>query len=150
MDQCHLCQAWVHPECFGEDVFKPYRHLVLRVMSTFVERLLESLFVKLERSNQELVSLTGEQNQEIRGLRGDIATSKRASRRRRRRQRWVTTGLWGTVCYVIYASSGNPIKIRKKSGAILADIEQIIDDAANTETIDEINVHRQRNSRNNE
>ena len=35
-------------------------------------------------------------------------------------------------------SSGNPIKIRRKSGATLADIEQMIDDAAKTETIDEI------------
>ena len=38
----------------------------------------------------------------------------------------------------MYASSCNPIKIRKKSGAILADIEQMLYDAANTETIDEI------------
>ena len=43
---------------------------------------------------------------------------------------------------MIYASSSNPIKIRKKSGAILADIEQMIDDAANTETIDEIVIDR--------
>ena len=42
----------------------------------------------------------------------------------------------------MYASSGNPIKIRLKSGAILADIEQMIDDAANTETIDEIVIDR--------
>ena len=42
----------------------------------------------------------------------------------------------------MYASSGNPIKIRKKSAAILADIEQMIDDAANTETIDEIVIDR--------
>ena len=54
-----------------------------RMLPTFVERLLEktshieALFVKLERSNQQLVSLMGEQNQEIRGLRGDIAKSKR-------------------------------------------------------------------------
>ena len=39
---------------------------------------------------------------------------------------------------LIKTSSGNPIKIRRKSGATLADIEQIIDDAAKTETIDEI------------
>ena len=31
-------------------------------------------------------------------------------------------------------NSGNPIKIRRKSGATLADIEQMIDDAAKTET----------------
>ena len=39
----------------------------------------------------------------------------------------------------MYASSGNPIKIRKKSAAILADIEQMIDDG---ETIDEIVIDR--------
>ena len=32
-------------------------------------------------------------------------------------------------------SNGYPIKIRRKSGATLADIEQMIDDAAKTETI---------------
>ena len=37
-------------------------------------------------------------------------------------------------------SSGNPIKIRRNSGATHADIEQMIDDAAKTETIDEIFV----------
>ena len=42
----------------------------------------------------------------------------------------------------MYASSGNPIKIQKKSAAILADIEQMIDDTANTETIDEIVIDR--------
>ena len=83
MDQCHLCQAWVHPECFGKDdkdIIGIWCCASCRMLPTFVESLLEktshleSLFVKLERSNQELVSLTGEQNQEIRGLRGDIAT----------------------------------------------------------------------------
>ena len=42
----------------------------------------------------------------------------------------------------MYASSGKPIKIQKKSAAILADIEQMIDDTANTETIDEIVIDR--------
>ena len=54
-----------------------------RMLPTLVERLLEktsmleSLVVKLERSNQQLLSLMGEQSQEIRRLREDIATSKR-------------------------------------------------------------------------
>ncbi|KAK2171550.1 hypothetical protein NP493_1054g00035 [Ridgeia piscesae] len=39
--------------------------------------MLESLVIKLERSKQQLVSLMGEQSQEIRGLREDIATSRR-------------------------------------------------------------------------
>ena len=86
MYQCHLCQAWVHPECFCEDdkdVIGICSCASCRMLPTFEERLLEktshleSLFVKLERSNQQLVSLMCEQNQEIRGLREDIAKSKR-------------------------------------------------------------------------
>ena len=69
IDQCHLCQAWVHPECVGED----YKDIIgicscasCRMLPTLVERLLEktsqfeSLFVKLERSNQQLVSMLSE------------------------------------------------------------------------------------------
>ena len=75
------------PECFGEDdkdIIGIWSCASCRMLPTFAERLLEktshleSLFVKLERPNQQLVSLMGEQNQEIRGLREDIATSKRA------------------------------------------------------------------------
>ena len=86
--QCHLCQSWVHPECFAEDntdIIGIWSCASCRMLPTFVERILEktsqlaSLVVKLERSNQQLVSLMGEQNQEIRGLRED----KQASRRRR-------------------------------------------------------------------
>ena len=54
--------------------------------SVLVERLLEktslleSLVVKLERSNQQFVTLNGEQGQEIQGPPDDItATSKRSS-----------------------------------------------------------------------
>ena len=86
MDQCHLCQAWMHPVCFCEDdknIIGIWSCASCRILPTFVERLLEktshleSLFVKLERSYQQLVSLMGAQNQEIRDLREDIATSKR-------------------------------------------------------------------------
>ena len=71
----------VHPECFGEDD-KDIIGIWSYIWSS-VELLLEntsqfeSLVVKLERSNQQLVSLLSEQNQEIRGLREEIATSKR-------------------------------------------------------------------------
>ncbi|KAK2171755.1 hypothetical protein NP493_1029g02017 [Ridgeia piscesae] len=92
------------------------------MLPTLVERLLEktsmleSLVVKLERSNQQLLSLMGEQSQEIRRLREDIATMAIPDSTEIRRHS----------------------RIRRKSGATLADIEQMIDDAAKTETIDEI------------
>ena len=86
MVQCHLCQSWVHPECVGEDdkdIVGIWSCTSCRMLPTLAERLLEktslleSLVVTLERSNQQLVSLMGEQSQEIRGLRDDIETSKR-------------------------------------------------------------------------
>ena len=120
------------------------------MLSTFVERLLEktsmleSLVVKLERSNQQLVASMGQQSQEIRGVREDIATSKRQDGDADANDGGpqAVTLLVGNslLCdgRVDKTSSGNPIKIRRKSGATLADIEQMIDDAAKTETIDEI------------
>ena len=86
MVQCHLGQAWVHPECRGEDdkdIVGIWSCTSCRMLPTLVERLLEktslleSLVVKLERSNQQLVSLMGEQSQEIRVLQKVIAPSKR-------------------------------------------------------------------------
>ena len=115
------------------------------MLPTFVERLLEktsdleSLFVKLERSNQQLVSLMGEQNQQIRGLREDIAKSMRPEGDADANDgspQAVTLLVRNSLLRdvrVDKTSSGNPIKIRKKSGTILADIEQMIDDASNTE-----------------
>ena len=153
MVQCHLCQSWVHPECVGEDdkdIVGIWSCTSCRMLPTLVERLLEktslleSLVVTLERSNQQLVSLMGEQSQEIRGLREDIATSKRPdgyADANDGRPQAVTLLVGNSLLrdvHVDKTSSGNPIKIRRKSGATLADIEQMIDDAANTETIDEI------------
>jgi lysophospholipase L1-like esterase len=106
--------------------------------------MLESLVVKLERSNQQLLSLTGEQSQEIRRLREDIATSKRQDGDADSNDggpQAVTLLVGNSLLRdvrVDKTSSGNPIKIRRKSGATLADIQQMIDDAAKTETIDEI------------
>ena len=153
MVQCHMCQAWVHPECVGEDdkdIIGIWSCTSCRMLPTLVERLLEktsmleSLVVKLERSNQQLVSLMGEQSQEIRRLREDIATSKRQNGDADSNDggpQAVTLLVGNSLLRdvrVDKTSSGNPIKIRRKSGATLADIEQMIDDAAKTETIDEI------------
>ncbi|KAK2184895.1 hypothetical protein NP493_249g06029 [Ridgeia piscesae] len=86
----------------------------------------------------------GEQSQEIRRLREDIATSKRQNGDAESNDggpQAVTLLVGNSLLRdvrVDKTSSGNPIKIRRKSGATLADIEQMIDDAAKTETIDEI------------
>ena len=125
MVQCHLCQSWVHPKCVGEDdtdIVGIWSCTSCRMLPTLVERLLEktslleSLVVTLERSNQQFVSLMGEQNQEIRGLREDIATSKcpdgDADANDGRPQ--AVTLLVGTACYVTYALIKRPVAIRSK------------------------------------
>ncbi|KAK2176841.1 hypothetical protein NP493_636g03044 [Ridgeia piscesae] len=81
----------------------------------------------------------GEQSQEIRGLREYIATSKRQDGDADANDGGLTLLVGNSLLRdvrVDKTSSGNPIKIRRKSGATLADIEQMIDDAA--KTIDEI------------
>ena len=81
---------------------------------------------------------------EIRRLREDIVTSKRQDGDADSNDGGpqAVTLLGGNSLLrdvrVDKTSSGNPIKIQRKSGATLADIEQMIDDAAKTETIDEI------------
>ena len=107
------------------------------MLPTLVERLLEktsmleSLVVKLERSNQQLLSLMGEHSQEIRRLREDIATSKRQDGDADSNDggpQAVTLLVGNSLLRdvrVDKTSSGNPVKIRRKSGATLAGIEQI-------------------------
>ena len=85
----------------------------------------------------------GEQSQEIRGLLKDIATSNLPD------AYYANDGIPQAVTLLVGDSvlrdvrvdktpNGIPIKIRRKSGATLADIEQMVDDAAKTETIDTI------------
>lgn len=156
MVQCHLCQAWVHPECVGEDdkdIVGIWSCTSCRTLPTLVERLLEktslleSLVVKLERSNQQLVTLVGEQHQEIRGLRDDIRTSSKRQNADtdadadEGRPQAVTLLVGSSLLRdvrVEKTSHGNPIKIRRKSGATFTDIGEMIEDAAKTETIKEI------------
>ena len=120
------------------------------MLPTFVERLLEktshleSLFVKLERSNQQLVSLMGEQNQQIRGLREDIAKSVRpeGDADANDGSLLAVTLLVGNSLLrdvrVQWQSHQDSKEIRRQS----RHIEQMIDDAANTETIDDIFIDR--------
>ena len=148
MVQCHMCQVWVHPECVSEDdrdIIGIWFCTSCRMLPTLEKTsMLESLVVKLERSNQQLLSLVGEQSQEIRRLREDIATSKRQDGDADSNDggpQAVTLLVGNSLLRdvrVDKTSSGNPIKIRRKSAATLTDIEQMIDDAAKTETIDEI------------
>ena len=84
----------------------------------------------------------GEQSQEIPGLRRDIATSNLPDAYANDGKPQAVTLLVGDSVLrdvrVDKTPNGILIKIRRKSGATLADIEQMVDDAAKTKTIDAI------------
>ena len=80
--QCHLCQSWIHPECVGEDgkdIVGIWTCTSCRQMPVLVSRLLEktsaleSLIEKLTVSNQQLVALVVEQQQDLRKLNEKIS-----------------------------------------------------------------------------
>ena len=74
--QCHLCQSWIHPECVGEDgkILSAFGHARLVGNCWCLSRLLEktsaleSLIEKFTVSNQQLVALIVEQQQDLRKL----------------------------------------------------------------------------------
>ena len=75
--QCHLCQSWIHPECVGEDgkdIVGIWTCTSCRQLPVLVSRLLqktsalESLVEKLTSSNQQLVTITEQQCDEMRKL----------------------------------------------------------------------------------
>ena len=128
----------MHPECVGEDdkdIVGIWSCTSCRILPPLVQllvektSLLESLVVKLERSNQQLVTLIGEQHQEIRGLRDDItATSNRPNADAEDGRPQAVTQLVGNSLTrdvrVYKTTQGNPITIRRKSTTILADIRR--------------------------
>ena len=82
--QCHLCQSWIHPECVGQsdsNIVVIWACPTCRTLPVLVQRLLdrssvlESMTVRLEESNRQLVSLVGEQRQEMSGLRDCIKSA---------------------------------------------------------------------------
>ena len=79
--QCHLYQTWIHPECVGQndsDIVGIWTCPTCRTLPVLVQQLLdrssvlESMLVRLEESNRQLVALVGEQRKETSELRDGI------------------------------------------------------------------------------
>ena len=146
--QCHLCQSWIHPECVGEDgkdIVGIWTCTSCRQLPVLVSRLLEktsaleSLIEKLTVSNQQLVALVVEQQQDLRKLSEKISNPITDTIDLNPK---VETLLVGNSLLrdVHFDGPDNRSQIRvvKKSGATFKEIEQMIDEAAKTHTINEI------------
>ena len=156
MVQCHMCQMWVHPGCVGEvekDIVTLWCCQSCRQMPTLVEKILqkvtalESCVTTIQESNQQLIALVQEQREEMRSLREDALQQKgRMSYADVTRTTKVkptnTTLLVGNELlqdiHVDETKDGDPIKIRRLSGAAFNAIGSMIDDAATEDRIKEI------------
>ena len=156
MVQCHMCQMWVHPECVGEvekEIVTLWCCQSCRQMPTLVEKILqkvtalESCVTTIQESNQQLIALVQEQREEMRSLREDALQQKgRLSYADVTRTTQVkptnTTLLVGNELlqdiHVDETKDGDPIKIRRLSGAAFDAFGSMIDDAATEDRIKEI------------
>ena len=82
--QCHLCQTWIHPECVGQndsDIVGIWSCPTCRTLPVLVQQILdrssvlESMLVRLEDSNRQLVALVGEQRKEMSELRDGMKSA---------------------------------------------------------------------------
>ena len=135
MIQCHFCQTWVHPECVGEvdaEIVGIWTCKSCRVMPNAVERLLEKmsaieqLVMKLDSSNQQLVTLVAEQRQEIGALREDVkAGNRQYAEVARTKPRGTTLLVGNSLLRDIHAcktANDNTATVRGTSGATLGEL----------------------------
>ena len=150
--QCHLCQGWIHPECVGEDdkdIVGIWTCTTCRVIPTHVHDLLdrmvalEALIVKLDKSNEQLVSLVSEQNNVIHALRDDRRVARRPGLPDidNARSPSVTLLAGNSLLRDVHdgaftSGKRNAITVRKKSGATLNDIVEMIDEVSRADNLD--------------
>ena len=140
--QCHLCQSWIHPECVGEDskdIVGIWTCTTCRQLPVLVARLvektssLETLIEKLTFSNQQLVALVVEQQQDLRKLCENISiptttTTDAADSPHISDAKSVTLLVGNSLLRDVSAVGIDTIAVRRKSGATLADIGDMIEE----------------------
>ena len=157
--QCHLCQTWIHPECAGQndsDIVGIWSCPTCRTLPVLVQQLLdrssvlESMLVRLEDSNRQLVALVGEQRKEMSELRdgmksanactyADVVRAPLAPRAPRGVTLLVGNSLVRDID-VMRTADGVETNVCSKSGASFAEIGDMIIEAANHDTLNGIVV----------
>ena len=142
--QCHLCQTWIHPECVGQndsDIVGIWTCPTCRTLPVMVQQLLdrssvlESMLVRLEESNRQLVALVGEQRKEMSELRDGMKSANACSYADVvHAPRGVTLLVGNSLVRdidVMFTADGAETNVCCKSGASFAEIGDMIDEAAN-------------------
>ena len=148
--QCHLCQSWIHPECVGEDgkdIVGIWTCTTCRQLPVLVARLvektssLETLIEKLTFSNQQLVALVVEQQQDLRKLCENISiptttTTDTADSPHISDAKSVTLLVGNSLLRDVSAVGIDTIAVRRKSGATLEDIGDMIEEVRHDDNLD--------------
>ena len=149
--QCQLCQSWIHPECVGEDgkdIVGIWTCTSCRQLPVLVARLvektsaLETLIEKLACSNQQLVALVVEQQQDLRKLSENISipttTTDTTSYNVSSPSVTLLAGnsLLRDITDDMSASGNEKIIVRRKSRATLDDIGVVIEEVCRADNLD--------------
>ena len=148
--QCHLCQTWIQPECVGQndsDIVGIWSCPTCRTLPVLVQQLLdrssvlESMFIRLEESNRQLVALVGEQRKEMSELRDGMKSANACSYADVVRAPRAPRGdsLVRDID-VMRTAAGVETNVCCKSGASFAEICDMIVEAANHDTLNGIVV----------
>ena len=148
--QCHLCQSWIHPECVGEDgkdIVGIWTCTTCRQLPVLVARLvektsaLETLIDKLTCSNQQLVALVVEQQQDLRKISENISIPTTTTDTTDPPPKVETLLVGNSLLRDVHFNGPDDIsqiRVVNKSGATFKEIEEMIDEAAKTHTFNEI------------
>ena len=140
----HLCQCWIHPECVGEDgiwTCTTCRQLPV-LLARLVEKTsaLETLIEKLTCSNQQLVALVVEQQQDLRKISENISipttTTDTTDSPHISDAKSVTLLTGNSLLRDVSAVGIDTIAIRRKSGATLEDIGDMIEEVRHDDNLD--------------
>ena len=147
--QCHLCQSWIHPECVGEDgkyIVGICTCTTCRQLPVLVARLvektsaLETLIEKLTCSNQQLVALVVEQQQDLRKISENISipttTTDTTDSPHISDAKSVTLLAGNSLLRDVSVVGIDTIAVRRKSGATLEDIGDMIEEVRHDDNLD--------------
>ena len=144
--QCHLYQTWIHPECVGQNDSDIVEIPTCRTLQQLLDRssVLESMLVRLEESNRQLVALVGEQRKEMSELRDGMKSANACSYADVvRAPRGVTLLVGNSLVRDIdrmRTADGVETNVCCKSGVSFAEIGDMIVEAANHDKLNGIVV----------
>ena len=147
MVQCHTCQTWAHYECIDEgedDIVGIWTCNTCRKMPTMVMQLIDMVaklrdsMSEMRNANVQLVGILAEQQSELHRLREDLKERLPVSKANTQAEATIDSPSKPTTLLVgnsllrdvhhPVANDGSDVTVQRKSGAILADLTDMLNE----------------------